>query len=308
MATAGRLLRIALGSAGWGPREQRLRAAVAGRTVLITGASEGIGEAVAYRLAAAGAHVVLVARTAERLSVVRDRIVATGGTADAHPADLSDSASVSALADELERRYELDVVVSNAGRSIRRSLSESAGRFHDFQRTNAVNYLGPVQLLLGVLPSMRRRGGGLVVNVSTAGILFPAPRWSAYLASKAAFDVWLRCAAPELRTDGIAVSTVYFGLVRTRMSAPTSALRGLPGMSAEEAAAVVCRAIAGRPRTIAPWWGRLGEVVSVSAKRPVEAALARAEAAGLGPEEMFLRPVLRPLSKLSRWVRDLVRR
>lgn len=289
-------LRIVLGVAGWGPSERRLRAAVAGKTVLVTGASEGIGEATACRLGAAGARVLLVARTAPRLDAVRERIVTAGGQAEAYPADLTSPADVDALVGKLPA---VDVVVSNAGRSIRRSVAESYDRFHDFQRTNAVNYLGPVQLLLGLLPAMRERGSGQVVNVSTAGLLFPAPRWSAYLASKAAFDVWLRCAAPELRTDGVAVTSVYLGLVHTRMSAPTHAFRSLPGMTADEAAAVVCRAVVYRPRTIAPWWARIGEVASAAARRPLEAVLSRAEAAGLGPEEMFLRP----LAKLTRWIR-----
>src|SRR5581483_6301953 len=144
-------------------------------------------------------------------------IVAAGGVAYAHPADLSSPAAAAALATELLRRYRrIDVVVSNAGRSIRRSVADTADRFHDIERTAGVNYLGPVQLLLVLLPAMRAGGGGHVVNVSTAGMAAPAPHWSAYLASKAAFDTWLRSAAAELRRDRVAVSTVYFGLVRTR--------------------------------------------------------------------------------------------
>jgi short-subunit dehydrogenase/acyl-CoA synthetase (AMP-forming)/AMP-acid ligase II len=256
-----RLIRIVAGIVGRGPRERTLRRAVAGRVVLVTGASEGIGAAAARRLAAAGAEVLLVARTAARLEQVRDEITTSGGTAHAYPCDLSSPEQAAALAAQLLRRHRrVDVVVSNAGHSIRRSVAETGDRYHDVQRTAAINYLGPVALLLGLLPAMRAAGRGHVVNVSTAGLASPAPYWSAYLASKSAFDVWLRCAAPELRVDGVTTSTVYCGLVRTRMSAPTTALRRVPAASPEEAAALVCRAVAHRPGNLWPWWARLAAV------------------------------------------------
>ncbi len=270
-----RQLRIIAGIAGRGPREAVLRRAVAGRVVLVTGASEGIGAATARRLGAAGAVVLLVARTAARLEQVNDEITRAGGTAFVHPADLSDPVAAQALAAELIRRYRrVDVVVSNAGRSIRRSVAETADRFHDVQRTADLNYLGPVALLLALLPAMRAAGRGHIVNVSTAGLATPAPGWSAYLASKAAFDYWLRCAAPELRLDGVTTSTVYCGLVRTRMSAPTKAFRRVPAATPEEAAALVCRAVASRPRTIWAWWARLGEPTAAAFKGTVERGLA----------------------------------
>ena len=247
---------------------------MAGRTVLITGASEGIGAATAHRLAAAGATVLLVARTVERLERVRAEIEAAGGRAFVHPADLSSPEEAAGLAAELVTRYRrIDVVVSNAGRSIRRSVADTADRFHDVQRTVSLNYLGPVQLLLVLLPSMRANGGGQVVNVSTAGLALRTPNWSAYLASKAAFDTWLRSAAVELRPDHVTVSTVYCNLVRTRMSAPTAHYRRVPAMSAAEAAEIVCRAVAHR-RSWWPWWARAGAVGSVVLPRTVERVLA----------------------------------
>ncbi|MGW3613702.1 SDR family NAD(P)-dependent oxidoreductase [Micromonospora sp. NPDC005163] len=256
----------------------RLRAAVAGRTVLVTGASEGIGAVTARRLAAAGAVVLLVARTASRLEQVRDEIVAGGGVAYVHPADLSVPAEAAALAEELLTRYRrIDVVVNNAGRSIRRAVADTADRFHDLERTINLNYLGPAQLLLVLLSGMRTTGGGHVVNVSTAGLAINAPHWSAYHASKAAFDTWLRTAAAELRHDDVTVSTVYCNLVRTRMLAPTAHYRRAPAMSADEAAGIVCRAVA-RPRIWWPWWARLG---SAAAAATLPRAVERALAAGL---------------------------
>ncbi|MEU4690375.1 SDR family NAD(P)-dependent oxidoreductase [Actinoplanes sp. NPDC023714] len=267
----GRWVRIAAGVTGRGPRAARLRAAVAGRVVLVTGASEGIGEAAAHRLAAAGATVLLVARTAERLDRVRAEIVAAGGTAFAHPADLSSPEAAASLAAELLERYRrVDVVVSNAGRSIRRSVADTADRFHDVQRTASLNYLGPVQLLLALLPAMRAAGGGHIVNVSTAGLAMHTPHWSAYHASKAAFDTWLRSAAAEVRRDGVTVSTTYLNLVRTRMN---SHYPQAPAMSAAEAAGIVCRSIV-RRRDWSPWWARLGTIVSAVMPRTVERVLA----------------------------------
>jgi acyl-CoA synthetase (AMP-forming)/AMP-acid ligase II/short-subunit dehydrogenase len=246
---------------------------VAGRNVLVTGASEGIGEATARRLAAAGATVLLVARTVERLERVRDEIVATGGRAFVHPADLSSPDAAAALAADLVATHRrIDVVVNNAGRSIRRSVADTADRFHDIERTMNLNHLGPVRLMLGLLPAMRAAGGGHVVNVSTAGLSMHTPNWSAYHSSKAAFDTWLRGAAVELRRDGVTVSTTYLNLVRTRMIAPTPQYRRAPAMSADEAAGVVCRAVAHR-RSWSPWWARIGSVATAAMPRTVERAL-----------------------------------
>ena len=191
-----------------------------------------------------------------------------------HPCDLSDPDAVEALgADVLAANGRVDVLVSNAGKSIRRSIDLSYERFHDFRRTIDVNYLGPVRLVLALLPSMRERGEGHIVNVSTLGIRMPpTPRWSAYLSSKAAFDVWLRSLAPEVRHDGISCTSIYMSLVHTRMSDPTPTLRNMPGLTPEQAAGLVCRAIVDRPREIEPWW--------VGATAPALAGRARAMGAG----------------------------
>jgi NAD(P)-dependent dehydrogenase (short-subunit alcohol dehydrogenase family) len=234
--------------------DHRLIEAVRDKVVLVTGSSYGIGEATAKRLARAGATVLLVARTADQLNAVADEIRTAGGKAHAYPANLADPAAIEQLvADVLRDHDHVDVLVSNAGKSIRRSIADSYQRFHDIERTNAVNYLGPAKLVLELLPSMCKRGSGHIVNVSTAGVRTPPmARWSAYLASKSAFDVWLRCIAQEIRHDGVTTSTLYMGLVHTRMSEPTPLLNKMPGLTPEQAADQVCTAVAGRPHNITP--------------------------------------------------------
>ncbi|MDX6260422.1 MAG: hypothetical protein QOH84_2110 [Kribbellaceae bacterium] len=234
--------------------DDRLAFAVRGKIVLVTGSSYGIGEATAKRLARAGATVLLLARTAEQLELVAEEIRADGGKTFAYPANLADPEAIEAVvAKVLAEHGHVDVLVSNAGKSIRRSVADSYQRFHDIERTNAVNYLGPAKLVLELLPLMRERGSGHIVNVSTAGVRTPPlARWSAYLASKSAFDMWLRCVSQEVRDDGVTTSTVYMGLVHTRMSSPTPQLNSLPGLSPEQAADQVCAAVADKPHNITP--------------------------------------------------------
>jgi NAD(P)-dependent dehydrogenase (short-subunit alcohol dehydrogenase family) len=250
----------------------KLRSAVSGKTVLVTGASYGIGEATARRLAAAGATVLVVARSAERLDDLAAAINAGGGQAVAYPTDLSDEAAVHVLTKQItENHGPLDIVVSNAGKSLRRSLHHQYDRPHDFQRTIDINYLGPIWLLLGLLPAMRASGGGQIVNVSSVGVrVVPGPQWGAYQASKGAFDRWLRSVAPELHADGVQVTSVYFALVRTRMIAPTPILGRLPGLSAEEAADAIAKAVIERPRTNEPPWVFPAELASVLLAGPAD--------------------------------------
>ncbi|MDQ6605568.1 MAG: SDR family NAD(P)-dependent oxidoreductase, partial [Actinomycetota bacterium] len=276
-----RPLRLLIGATSAGVSDQRLRQAVSGRVVLVTGASSGIGRATALRLGAAGASVLLVARRAELLEQVRDEIVAAGAEAFVHPCDLADTDQAGRLADAvLERHGHVDVVVSNAGVSIRRWISESYDRFHDFERTINVNYLGPVRLLLGLIPSMRERRSGHIVNVSTMGVDFPPLRWSAYIASKSAFETWLSGVAPEIRADGVTATSIHLQLVRSPMLGPFPIWTRVPGMSTEEAAGIIARAIVKRPRTISPIWARAGGPFTRLAQGPVEAALARHSRAG----------------------------
>ena len=233
-----------------------LRRAVAGKVVLLTGASFGIGAALARRLGAAGATVLLAARSGTALEALAGEIRAAGGRAEAIVLDLTDPAQITARAGAIQEKYGgVDILIHNAGKSIRRSLALSLDRPRDFQRCMDINYAGPVRLQLALLPGMLARGSGHIVSVSTVGVRLPAaPRWSAYLSSKAAFDTWLGSAAPELRREGIATTSVYLGLVHTRMSAPTPTLRTLPGQTPDEAARVLCRALIRRPRRCGPWW------------------------------------------------------
>jgi len=254
---------------GGAPSADKLRAAVAGQTILVTGASHGIGRATAIRLARAGATVLLVARSADVLDALAAELRDEGCGAHALPADLSDAEQA---VPELARRILAehgppDAIVNNAGKSIRRAIDQSYERFHDYTRTANLNYLGPVRLLLELLPAMRARGSGHVVNVSTVGVLLPpAPRWSAYQASKAAFDVWLRSLAAEARADGITATSLYMALVHTRMSAPTDDFKLVPGLTADEAAGLVCRALVDRPSAIAPWWATTAALIDTAAR------------------------------------------
>lgn len=252
----------------------RLRAAASGQTALVTGASYGIGEATARSLAAAGATVLAVARSEERLGDLTASINAGGGRAVAYPTDLTDESAVSVLAKQItEEHGPLDIVVSNAGKSLRRSLHHQYDRPHDFQRTIDINYLGPVRLLLGLLPAMRDNSRGHIVNVSSVGVrVVPGPQWGAYQASKGAFDRWLRSVAPELHADGVDVTTVYFALVRTRMIAPTPLLGRLPGLSPDDAADVIAKAVIERPRTLEPPWVLPAELASVLLAGPADYA------------------------------------
>jgi acyl-CoA synthetase (AMP-forming)/AMP-acid ligase II/short-subunit dehydrogenase len=249
---------------------------VAGQVVLVTGASSGVGAATARRLGAAGADVLLVARREDQLEQVRAEIITHGGRAFTYPCDLADAQQVDELvARVLEQHGHVDVIVSNAGLSIRRWISESYQRIRDVERTINVNYVGPVRLLLGFLPSMRARGSGHIVNVATMGVNFPPLRWSAYIASKSAFEVWLAGVSPEIRADGVTTTSIQLQLVRSPMLGPFRMWNYIPGMSSDEAASIVARAIVQRPRTISPGWARAAGILTRVAQAPLEVALAR---------------------------------
>ena len=249
----------------------RLRSRLAGKTVLITGATYGIGEQVARLVGAAGAFVILVARTQDRLEAVAAEIRVAGGQTVAISADLTKSEDVERLVAQLLEMGPIDIFVSNAGKSIRRSLFESLDRFHDITRTIGVNFLGPSRLALAVIPGLRERGGQ-IINISAANALLPSPpRWAAYQASKCAFDQWLRCAAPELRAVGVAATCIYLPLVRTRMIAPTTHYAEAPAMQPENAARLVCAAMLGRWTMWKPWWLGPAELAAAPFRRPWEA-------------------------------------
>lgn len=242
----------------------QLQKQLAGKTVLITGASYGIGECLAESLAETGAHLLLVARTTEKLIEVKKRVEARGGRADIFPCDLTQAAEVQALLEDLHQLPNgIDIFVNNAGKSIRRSIFDSLDRLHDFTRTMNLNYFGPVQLMLSLIPVLVARQGQ-VINISAVNVLLaPMPKWAAYQASKTAFDQWFRCVAPELNARGVRTTTIYLPLVRTRMIEPTAAYKNMPAMPPEQVASLICRAILSRRRTYAPWWLRAGQLASV---------------------------------------------
>lgn len=240
---------------------------LAGRTVLVTGASSGIGEATARAAAARGATVLLVARRADELDRVRASIEAAGGRATSYPCDLTDLDAVDALvARVLTEQGAVDHLVNNAGRSIRRSLALSYDRFHDIERTMAINFFGPVRLTLGLLPAMRAQRFGHVVNIVTWGVQMRAPKFTAYIASKSALDAWSRSAARETYGENVRFTNMRFSLVRTPMSAPTEAYAGR-GATPEQAAARVVRALERRPPHVNTLAGNVGELLNLVAPR-----------------------------------------
>ena len=253
-------------------RDTSLEAAVAGKVVLVTGASSGIGRATALRLGGAGATVLLVARGAEALEEVRAEIESGGGTAYVHACDLSDTAAIDQLAAVvLERRGNVDILVNSAGHSIRRSVELSYRRFHDYERTMQLNYFGAVRLVLALLPSMQEQCSGHIVNISTAGVQARGPRFSAYTASKTALDGFTDCVAAELVDQGVRFTKIEMPLVRTPMIEPSKGVyRSVPSISAEQAADRVAKAIVYRPRRIGTAFSDLAGVLNLFVPAPME--------------------------------------
>ena len=254
----------------------KLQKQLAGKTVLITGASYGIGECLAESLAETGAYLLLVARTEEKLIEVKKRVEARGGRADVFPCDLRDVVQVQTLLEELHQLSDgVDVFVNNAGHSIRRSIFDALDRLHDFTRTMNLNYFGPVQLMLSLIPVLVAKRGHVITISAVNVLLAPMPKWSAYQASKAAFDQWFRCVAPELNARGVSTTTIYLPLVRTRMIESTQAYKNMPAMQPEHVAQLVCKAINSRRRTYAPWWLVVGQLASVLFRWPWEVIVSR---------------------------------
>jgi NAD(P)-dependent dehydrogenase (short-subunit alcohol dehydrogenase family) len=259
-------------------KDRSLSGAIGGKVVLITGASSGIGKAAAIKCAAAGATVLLVARSPEKLEETKAEIEEAGGEAHIHRADLSDLDDVEKMASEVLAEYgRVDVLVNNAGRSIRRSVELSYDRFHDFERTMQLNYFGALKLILSLMPEMRKRSkgrkGGHIINVSSIGVQTHTPRFSAYVASKAALDAWSRCVASEVIDDGVHITTIYMPLVRTPMIAPTKMYDAFPTITPEEAADMITNAMITKPKKVATRLGNFGEVLYNVAPKASDAIL-----------------------------------
>ena len=279
-------------------RDSRAREALQGRYVVITGASSGIGQVTALKVAQAGGVPVLVARSKEKLDATRAAIEDRGGTAYVFPCDLTDLEAIDRLCKDLTTELPtVDFVVNNAGRSIRRSLRLSQDRFHDFERTMQLNYFGAIRLVMGLLPAMRQQRRGHVVNVSSIGVQTNPPRFSAYVASKAALDSWSNVVASELVGDGVTFTSIHMPLVRTPMIAPTRLYDRFPTISPAQAADLVVKALVERPHEINTLLGNAGAVAHTVAPKTAfrilnmayhvfpDSAAARGEAGEAGGRE-----------------------
>ncbi len=249
-------------------RSSRVRAALTGKYVVITGASSGIGQVTALKVAQAGGIPVLVARGKDKLEDTRSTIEMRGGTAHVFACDLSDLESIDRLCEQINAELPtVDFVVNNAGRSIRRSLRLSTDRFHDFERTMQLNYFGAIRLVMGLLPAMQRQQRGHVVNISSIGVQTNPPRFSAYVASKSALDSWSNVVASEVVGDGITFTTIHMPLVRTPMIAPTKIYDKFPTISPAQAADTVITALVERPHEINTALGNVGAIAHTVAPK-----------------------------------------
>ena len=251
--------------------DRSLKSRVKGKVVVITGGSSGIGLAAARKIAEAGAITVLCARGEDELFKVRDELRAAGGKVFAYTADLSDMADCDRFVQTVLKEHgAVDILVNNAGRSIRRSIELSFDRFHDFERTMQLNYFGSLRLIMGFLPGMIERRRGHIINISSIGVLANSPRFSAYVASKAALDAFSRCAQGELSGKGIGFTTINMPLVKTPMIAPTKIYEAVPTLTPEEAADLVVRGIIEKPSRISTRLGTFAALVNALAPKAYE--------------------------------------
>jgi NAD(P)-dependent dehydrogenase (short-subunit alcohol dehydrogenase family) len=248
-----------------------------GKRILLTGASSGIGESAAFRFARCGATVVVVARRHDRLDALVERITSAGGSAVALPCDLSDLDAIDRLVTTVEDRLGgADVLVNNAGKSIRRPLAESLDRWHDVERTMTLNYLAPLRLIRGLAPGMLARRDGHIINVATWGVMSEASQlFAVYNASKAALSAASRAIGTEWGGRGVQSTTLYYPLVATPMIVPTTAYQGLPALTAEEAAEWMVTAARRRPVRIAPRMALFAKALDTVSPESVNAIMRR---------------------------------
>ncbi|MBV9822191.1 MAG: SDR family NAD(P)-dependent oxidoreductase [Actinobacteria bacterium] len=214
-----------------------------GKTVIVTGASSGIGEATARALHAAGAHPVLAARRADRLRELGKEL----DGALAVPTDVTDPADRQALVRAtLDRHGRIDGLVNNAGAGLLKLLVDIDPE--EFSRLLQLNLVSALAMTQAVLPAMRGQGGGRIVNVSSGSIRVPAPTVAAYAASKAGLEMFSAVARMELAGDGIAVSTVLPSLTATEFGGGIYQLGaepfpGFPVQSSDYVARVILRVL-----------------------------------------------------------------
>lgn len=250
--------------------DHTLKGQITGKVILITGGTSGIGQATAMKIAAAGTAkaVIVCGRDQEKIDETLKLAKKLGVKVSAYPADVADEAGCKAFCAMLETKYGgVDILVNNAGRSIRRAIEASYDRFHDFTRTMDVNYFGALRITLGLIDGMVKKKKGHVINISSIGVLTNAPRFSAYVSSKAALDAWTRCAASEFADRGVSFTTINMPLVKTPMIAPTAIYNNVPTLSPEEAADMIIRAIVYKPVNIATRLGTSMQVLHALAPR-----------------------------------------
>jgi NAD(P)-dependent dehydrogenase (short-subunit alcohol dehydrogenase family) len=251
--------------------DHSLSGKVRGRIVLITGGSSGIGKAAALKIAGAGAKVLICARGEDELNATRKEIVDAGGVCHTYVADLAEQKSCDELVQKVLAEHKgVDILINNAGRSIRRAIASSYDRFHDFERTMQLNYFGSLRLIMGFLPGMAARHRGHIINISSIGVLTNAPRFSAYVSSKAALDAFSRCAQAEFSDNGINFTTINMPLVKTPMIAPTKMYESVPTLSPDEAADMIVEAIIERPVRMATRLGTFAQIFYALAPRAYE--------------------------------------
>jgi short-subunit dehydrogenase len=251
--------------------QRKLAKELEGKTIMITGGSSGIGLSVARQLGHAGGKVILVARTLEKLQEAQQEVQEAGGTCFIYSCDLSSPGACRDLVQKaLTDHDHVDILINNAGRSIRRSVHHSHDRFHDFQRTMDINYFGAVQLVIGLLPKMVERDYGHIINISSIGVQANAPRFSAYVASKAALDAFSRCIASEVAHHNIHLTNVFMPLVRTPMIAPTKIYNHVPALNSFQAAQLVLKPLISKQKKVTTPLGSFAEIAYDISPRSID--------------------------------------
>lgn len=244
------------------PDFSRLAQRLHHKTIIITGASYGIGEALSYILADIDCRLILLARTTEKLQTIQQQLSAKKAQIEIFPIDLRNNEQIDHFLNHIEHN-QIDILINNAGHSIRRPIMQSLHRLHDFERTMQLNYFAPVKLCLALIPKLQQTLGQ-IINVSAINVLLaPTVNWAAYQASKTAFDQWLRCASAELENQNIKISTAYLPLVRTRMIEPTKLYDHVPALQPQQAATIICRLLLTRKHHYKPWWTIPAQLASV---------------------------------------------
>lgn len=235
------------------PDFSRLAQRLHHKTIIITGASYGIGEALSYILADIDCRLILLARTTEKLQTIQHQLSTKKAQIEIFPIDLRNNEQIDHFLNHIEHN-QIDILINNAGHSICRPIMQSLHRLHDFERTMQLNYFAPVKLCLALIPKLQQTLGQ-IINVSAINVLLaPTVNWAAYQASKTAFDQWLRCASAELENQNIKISTAYLPLVRTRMIEPTKLYDHVPALQPQQAATIICRLLLTRKHHYKPWW------------------------------------------------------